>query len=85
VAADPLAEFAVLPIADAADVEIIAVRGEHPDRFLVGQGPLPDALTLAGPGEVVLEAVADPTALGPDPKMTTAPGDAPMIFAARPR
>lgn len=76
--ADPLAGFAVLPIADPAEVDIEAVRGGPPDRFVVADDPVPDTLVLAGPGDVILEAMADPTAV------PTAPGDNPMVFA-RPR
>ena len=74
---DPLAGFAVLPIADPADVEIVAVRGEHPDRFLVGDDPLPGGLTLAAPGDVT---VAPGGRRGTDPP----PGAAPMIFPRPP-
>lgn len=68
---DPLAGFAVLPVAGPADVEILAVRGEFPDGFLVGEHPFPDRITLAGPGDVTLAADSD---------LSAGPGDAPMIF-----
>jgi hypothetical protein len=75
---DPLAEFAVLPIAGAEDVVLHRVPG---DGWLpVGAHPLPGAVELASPDDVELD---EPNPAWPS--VTPAPGYAPMIFAAKPR
>ena len=74
---DPLAEYAVLPL--ATDVDIERAAGNSHD-FLLGSEPL----ALAGEDDIQLEeAEPHPAWPGGAPKMTTAPGDLPMIFAAR--
>ncbi len=75
---DPLAEFAVLPLASSDDVELRRVPGSG--WFPVGADPLPGVLTLATTNEVELD---DPDSVWP--QVTPSPGDAPMIFAAKPR
>lgn len=75
---DPLAEFAVLPIAGAEEVELRRVPGVG--MLPVGADPLPDVLVLATAREVELD---DPDSSWP--VVAPAPGDAPMIFAAKPR
>jgi hypothetical protein len=83
---DPLAGFAVLPMATDADVSLDRVP-EFPAGWLpVGRHPLSGVMVLATEEEVLLAEVA-PSPAWPTggPKMTTAPGDAPMIFAAKPR
>lgn len=75
---DPLAEFAVLPIAGAEEVELRRVPGSG--VLPVGADPLPDVLVLATAREVELD---DPDSTWP--VVAPAPGDAPMIFAAKPR
>ena len=75
---DPLAGFAVLPMATADDVVLHRVPG---DGWLpVGAELLPDSLSLATTDEVKLDVPAQ-NWLGVSPS----PGDAPMIFAAKPR
>jgi hypothetical protein len=75
---DPLAEYAILPMASTSDVVLHRVPG---DGWLpVGEHPLPGALALAGADDVELD---DPEAVWPS--VTPAPGFAPMIFAAKPR
>jgi hypothetical protein len=75
---DPLAEFAVLPIAEESEVVLLRVPG---DGWLpVGTHPLPGPLPLATAGEVELD---EPNPAWPN--ATPAPGAAPMIFAAKPR
>lgn len=75
---DPLAEFAVLPMAGSDDVVLHRVPG---DGWLpVGAHPLPGVLALATASEVELD---DPDAAWPN--VTRSPADAPMIFAAKPR
>jgi hypothetical protein len=75
---DPLAEFAVLPMASADEVVLHRVPG---DGWLpVGIHPLPDLLSLANAEDVELD---DPDAMWTN--VTPAPGYAPMIFAAKPR
>jgi hypothetical protein len=81
---EPLAGFAVLPMATDDDVILERVP-EFPVGWLpVGRHPLADILFLATEEEL---RVAD---LGPNsawpagsPRMTTGPGDAPMIYAAK--
>ena len=70
---DPLAGFAVLPIADRADVELVAIRGEHPNQFFIADDPLPDGLPLAGPGDVTLDAGDNPPVPGATPMISPAP------------
>jgi hypothetical protein len=75
---DPLAEFAVLPMANEEDVVLTRVPG---DGWLpVGTHPLLGAISLATADEVELD---DPEAAWPN--VMPAPGYAPMIFAAKPR
>jgi hypothetical protein len=75
---DPLAEYAVLPMAHTDDVVLHRVPG---DGWLpVGAHPLPGELALATADDVELD---DPDAAWPN--VTPAPGFAPMIFAAKPR
>ncbi len=75
---DPLAEFAVLPMAGAEEVDISRVPGSG--WLPVGSDPLSGALTLATTDEVELD---DPDSVWH--QVTLSPGDAPMIFAAKPR
>jgi len=78
VSPDPLAEFAVLPMASTEEVVLHRVPG---DGWLpVGAHPLAGAVSLATADEVELD---DPEAAWPN--VTAAPGFAPMIFAAKPR
>jgi hypothetical protein len=81
----PAVEVAALPVATDDDVELLRVPGGDLSWLVVGSHPLPDMLVLAGPDDVELLDL-DPDEW-PDggPKMITAPGDAPMIFAAKAR
>jgi hypothetical protein len=75
---DPLAEFAVLPMASSDEVVLHRVPG---DGFLpIGEHPLPGMLLLATSSEVELD---DPNDAWPN--ATSSPDRAPMIFAAKPR
>lgn len=75
---DPLAEFAVLPMATNDEVVLHRVPG---DGWLpVGHDPLPGAISLASSDDVELE---DPNPAWP--RVTIAPGAVPMIFATKPR
>jgi hypothetical protein len=75
---DPLAGFAVLPMASADDVVLHRVPG---DGWLpVGDHPLAGGVSLATADDVRLD---DPDESWPD--VAPAPGFAPMIFAAKPR
>ncbi|QJW93330.1 hypothetical protein FTUN_0836 [Frigoriglobus tundricola] len=77
-APDPLAEFAVLPVAHADEVVLSRVPG---DGWLpVGADPLPGTLPLATVADVRVE-----DAEATFPKVAPAPGYAPMIFAIKPR
>ena len=83
---DPLEEFAVLLIATDDDVILERVP-EFPTGWLpVGRHPVQGTVTLATEEELILAEFA-PSRAWPvgGPKMTTAPGDAPMIYAAKPR
>lgn len=76
--ADPLAEYDVLPMATAAEVDLARVPGSG--WLPVGADPLPDVLVLASSKDVELD---DPDETWPE--VTRSPTDAPMIFAAKPR
>jgi len=79
---DPLAGLAVLALAGEDDVDVHRTAGTGAGWLPVG-GPLPGALVLAGEADVdVEEAEPHPAWPAGGPKTTTAPGDAPMIFAA---
>jgi hypothetical protein len=83
---DPLAGLSVLSIATDDDVLLERVP-EFPTGWLpVGRHPLSGALILATEEELLLAGV-EPSPAWPlgGPKMVTAPGDAPMIFATKPR
>jgi anti-sigma factor RsiW len=84
---DPLAGLTVLPMATAADVELLHVPADAAEWLPVARVLLPDAVVLAGPEDVLLEGADanDPAWPPGGPKMLTAPGDAPMIYGARPR
>ena len=71
---DPLADFAVLPVASADEVTISLVRGERPTGFVNAAHPLPDVLQIATADEVVLERV--PRGMESSPVF----GDLPMIL-----
>ena len=75
---DPLAEFAVLPMASSDEVVLHRVPGNG--WFPIGAHPLPGMLALATADEVELD---DPDEVWPN--VTTSPDRAPMIFAAKPR
>ncbi len=75
---DPLAEFAVLPM--ASDDEVVLHRVPGDGWLPVGTPLLPGELALATASEVELD---DPDPAWP--AMTKTPADAPMIFAAKPR
>lgn len=75
---DPLAEFAVLPMASADEVVLHRVPG---DGWLpVGKTPLPDSISFATSDDVEVED-SNPSW----PNVTLSPSDVPMIFAAKPR
>jgi anti-sigma factor RsiW len=52
---DPLAEYAVLPVATPDDVMVNAVRGPRDTGFLVVRSPLQDVLALATPDDIEIE------------------------------
>lgn len=81
---DPLAGFAVLPMASDDDVVLDRVP-EFPAGWLpVGRHPLQGVVTLASEQElVVAEFAPSPAWPTGGPKMTTGPGDAPMIYAGK--
>jgi hypothetical protein len=75
---DPLAEYAVLPVASDDDVVLHRVPGDG--MLPVGVHPLLGLLSLAAAEDVELDESNQPW-----PAVTPAPGDFPMIFAAKPR
>jgi len=77
-AADPLAEFAVLPVAHEDEVVLSRVPGAG--WLPIGADPLPGTLPLATADDVRVE-----DAEATWPKVAPAPGYAPMIFAIKPR
>jgi hypothetical protein len=87
VSPDPLSTFAVLPIPTDDDVILDRVPDLEEGWLPIGRHPIPGILSLATVEELTLEEIS-PSAIWPTnsgPKMTIAPGDAPMIFAAKPR
>jgi hypothetical protein len=86
VAAPPtlLDGMAVLPMASDDDVILERVPDTGTGWLPVGRHPFSGLMVLASAEEVQLEEV-EPSPVWPvgGPKMTTAPGDAPMIFAAK--
>jgi len=83
---DPLADMAVLAMAEDDDVILERVP-EFPAGWLpVGRNPLQGVMALASTEELLLAEV-EPSAAWPTgaPKMITGPGDAPMIFAPKAR
>ena len=83
---DPLAGYAVLPVAADDDVEVHRVAGAEVGWLPVGAHPLPERFVLAAAGDIELEAVT-PAGVWPPggPQITPQAGDAPMLFAAPPR
>src|SRR5205814_4676463 len=81
---DPLAGYAVLPVASADEFELHRVPG---DAGLVafGQDLLPGPMVLLGAEDVKLEDVDPDDWPDGEPQMTKGPGDAPMLFGAKPR
>jgi hypothetical protein len=75
---DPLAEFAVLPM--ASDDEVVLHRVPGDGWLPIGNHPLPGELALATTDDVELD---DPNPAWPS--VTISPGAIPMIFAAKPR
>ncbi|MDY3557693.1 hypothetical protein R5W23_000221 [Gemmata sp. JC673] len=76
--ADPLAGFDVLPLASAEEVDLHRVPGSG--WLPVGHDPLPAAIVLATNQDIELDY--------PDStwsQVTPSPGDAPVIFASKPR
>ncbi|MCE9565247.1 MAG: hypothetical protein K8U57_24710 [Planctomycetes bacterium] len=83
---DLLAAFAVLPIASDEEVILDRVPDTRAGWLPIGRHPLSETLVLASFEEVHLQEVdLSPIWPASAPKMTTAPGQAPMIFAAKPR
>lgn len=80
---DPLAVYAVLPMAGGDDVAIESVRGAVPVGALTADDA-PEELALAGPSDVVLVSVRTEAGATPIAKLSVKPGDAPMIYAANP-
>lgn len=83
---DPNTDHPVLVLATDNDVVLERVP-EFPAGWLpIGRHPLADGMPLATEDEIRLAGV-DPSPVWPPggPKMITAPGDAPLIFTAKPR
>jgi hypothetical protein len=83
-----LAGLSTLKLAKNDEVVLERVPEVPAGCLLVGEHPLLpfEVLSLATEDEVHLEEV-QPSSVWPVgvPRMTTAPGDAPMIFATKPR
>ncbi|AMV28295.1 hypothetical protein VT84_28085 [Gemmata sp. SH-PL17] len=75
---DPLADYTVLPMATAEEVDFHRVPGSG--WFPVGTDPLPSVISLATTDEVELDAPHPSW-----PRVTLSPGDAPVLFVAKPR
>ena len=72
---DPLAEFAVLPVANVDDVQVEAVWGLAPAWVYAADHPVPGEIPLAGPGDLTLLEVRPPAGRS---------GTAAVILAERP-
>lgn len=83
---DPLAEYAVLPVASDDEVSLERVPDTRAGWLPIGRHPLPEELALATADEVHWPAF-DLTPVWPagGPKVPTTPDHAPIIFAAKPR
>jgi hypothetical protein len=81
---DPLAVYAVLPMAEVDEVAIESVRGDMPAGSLMAADAPPEELALAGPNDVILVSVRPAPGTTPIAKLSANPGDAPMIYAAKP-
>lgn len=82
---DPLAEFAVLPMAGTQDVLVDTAAGRTLDALPVADHPLPGDLPLARPGDVRIEAMGrrpDGT-FPPLPWVSGTASEPPLIYAAR--
>ncbi|MBX9583088.1 MAG: hypothetical protein K2X87_22505, partial [Gemmataceae bacterium] len=79
----PAPEVARTPAPSAEVVRPVPSPIETVQAIPAEDDPLAGSLTLAAEGDVVVEAMGPhPVWPGGMPPMTTAPGDAPMIFAA---
>lgn len=74
---DPLADFAVLPVATDDEVRIALVRGDWDGGLVAGVHPLAGELRLATADDVVIERVPDAMDAVPDF------GDGAMVFGLR--
>jgi hypothetical protein len=83
---DPLAEFDVIPIATADDVDLQRVAGADDAAYPVGTPPLAGPVILASQEDVELESVDNHPGWPPGGAVSVpTPGDAPMIFVPKPR
>jgi anti-sigma factor RsiW len=84
---DPLAGFAVLPIASDAEVDVRRVNDAGAGGWLpVGGMPLSGPLTLATADDVDVEGAEEhPAWQGGTPRVTRDPADAPVLFPDRNR
>ena len=79
---DPLAGFAILPVATEADVDVHRVDGAGAGGWLpVGGMPLSGPLALATADDVELEEAEDhPAWPAGGPRVARGPADAPVLF-----
>ena len=75
--ADPLAEFAVLPVATEDELRIATLRGDWGSGLVVGDHPLAGELRLATADEVTVER--SPDGMEPTPDH----GDQPMVLSLK--
>ena len=75
-------EFAVLPIAADGDVVIESLRGNPSHALLIGDPHEAGPLALASVDDVrIEEAAVVPAWPNGEPRVTLAPGDAPLLYA----
>ena len=79
---DPLADVAILPMAERTDVFVESVSGDSEGELIGFNSPFPDRIDLAGTEDVELEAVST-NENGRECRLDLST-TSPMIYAARP-
>ena len=80
---DPLAEFAVLPIAGSSDVMIIAIHGDRSPGLVACDHPIPTSLALATADDLEIAPPNLFTMNDPWEVSRPEPSDAPVLMSPR--